>query len=262
MNDKAESFELTAPVDSLPVVNDPMQMLGAALDRGMSVADLGPLMDLVERDQANKARVAFMAAMADFQAVCPTIKKTKRADRYVYAPLDQVLRTIRPHLESNGLSIRFDTEMTDNSIITAICTVSHRNGHSEVSHFAAPIDSEMRVNDTQKVGSANSYARRYALMNALNLVASNEDDDGFTADLPPQSEKRKAEIAAREPQAPITSEQIAQLKLHAERLRKEVEDGKPVKRILNQVVFYVDNTAKLTKRDTADILARLDSEAE
>jgi hypothetical protein len=181
-----------------------MQMLGAALDRGMSVADLGPLMDLVERDQKNKARTAFMAAMADFQAACPTIKKTKRADRYVYAPLDQVLRTIRPHLESNGLSIRFDTEMTGDSVITVICTVSHRDGHCEVSRFAAPVDSEMRVNDTQKVGSANSYARRYALMNALNLVASDEDDDG---------------ACASEAEPTLTDEQVATLRDHTEALQ-------------------------------------------
>ena len=254
MNKPAESFELTAQVETLPVT-DPMQMLGAALDRGMSVADLGPLMDLVERDRANKATTAFMGAVADFQAACPTIKKTKRADRYVYAPLDQVLRTIRPHLQSSGLSVRFDTEMTGDSIITAICTVSHRDGHCEVSRFAAPVDSEMRVNDTQKVGSANSYARRYALMNALNLVASNEDDDGFTADLPPQTEEREAEIAAREKQAPMTSEQLAQLKMHAQRLRKLPNS----KRILNQVTFYIDDHKKLTERDTADILKRLDS---
>ena len=256
MNDTVEKFELTAPVETLPVATDPMQMLGAALDRGMSVADLGPLMDLVERDQANKARTAFMGAMADFQAACPTIKKTKRADRYVYAPLDQVLRTIRPHLESNGLSVRFDTEMTGNSVITAICTVSHRDGHSEVSRFAAPVDSEMRVNDTQKVGSANSYARRYALMNALNLVASNEDDDGFTADMPPVTPERQAEIDAREPQTPkITSEQLAALKMHAGRLRKLPNS----KRLLNQVVFYIDTYKKLSENDAKDILARLDS---
>ena len=262
MNDKAESFELTAPVETLPVSVNPMQMLGAALDRGLSVADLGPLMDLVERHEANQARKAFAAAMAQFQAACPTIKKTTRADRYVYAPLDEVLRTIRPHLDAAGLSIRFDTEMTGNSVITVTCTVIHRDGHSELSHFAAPVDEKMRVNDTQKVGSANSYARRYAVMNALALVASAEDDDGFGAGLKPDTPEREAEKTAREPQAPITSEQIAALKLHAERLRKAVADGKPVKRILNQVVFYVDNTAKLTKRDTADILQRLDSETE
>jgi hypothetical protein len=53
MNDKAtdtnpgpEVFELTPHVEALPAIN-PMQMLGAAIERGMSVADLGPLMDLV-----------------------------------------------------------------------------------------------------------------------------------------------------------------------------------------------------------------------
>lgn len=159
---------------------DPLQMLGQAIDRGISVAELGPLMDLIERDQANKARAAFSNAMADFQAHCPTILKSKRADRYNYAPLDEILRTIRPHLESAGLSVRFTTRM-DESSVTAICTVAHRDGHSEQSEFSAPVDKAMKVNATQQVGSANSYAKRYALCNTLNLVGSEFDDDGVAA---------------------------------------------------------------------------------
>jgi hypothetical protein len=169
---------------SLPTIEparpDPLAMLGQALERGLSIADLAPLMDLIERDQANKARAAFMAAMSRFQAHCPTIMKSRKADRYSYAPLDEVLRTIRPHLDACGLAVRFSTR-TDGPVITALCTVSHVDGHAETSEFAAPIDPLMKVNETQKVGSANSYAKRYALMNALNLVASDEDDDGYGA---------------------------------------------------------------------------------
>ena len=186
MNDTAENFELTAPVETLPVSVNPMQMLGAALDRGLSVADLGPLMDLVERDQANKARIAFMAAMADFQANCPTIRKVSTADRgkggkYTFAPFDEIMRTIRPHLKASELSIRFTTELTGESVITATCYLSHRDGHTESSTFAAPVDPNMRANDTQKMGSANSYAKRYCLNNILNLAGSDFDDDGSGA---------------------------------------------------------------------------------
>ena len=190
MNDTAENFELTAPVETLPVSVNPMQMLGAALDRGLSVADLGPLMDLVERDQANKARTAFMAAMADFQAACPTIKKTSSADRYNFAGLDEILRTIRPHLDAAGLSIRFDTELTGDTVITAICYVMHKDGHTQSNRFSAPIDRSLSkagkpmMNTLQQVGSARSYCKRYSLMDALNLVGSEFDDDGYGAATP------------------------------------------------------------------------------
>jgi len=207
--EKESTTELVAKQESVAPLRvttsqpDPMHMLGAAIERGMSVADLGPLMDLVERDQANKARTAFMAAMADFQAHCPTIKKTSKGDRYNFAGLDEVLRTIRPHLDAAGLSIRFDTELTGDSIITAYCYVMHRDGHTQKNQFAAPIDKAVSkqgnalMNATQQVGSARSYAKRYALMDALNLVGSEFDDDGVSAGAPvPTAEPATAEQLA------------------------------------------------------------------
>jgi hypothetical protein len=269
MNDTAESFELTpAGVETLPVANDPMSILASALERGIDTEQLSKLMDLQERYEANEARKSFFAAMVKFQAQCPAIKKTGKEakGRYTYPELDEVMRTIKPHMDECGLAVRFDTEMTGEMVITATCYVMHRDGHTQSNQFAAPIDQTKSaagnyiMNATQQVASARSYAKRYALFDGLNLVGTNFDDDGQCLD--DRYEKHDKVVAARQPQDPITSEQIAQLKLHAERLRKEVDDGKPVKRILNQVVFYVDSTAKLTKRDTADILQRLDSEAE
>ena len=184
-----------APVTQLPVLNPtPMDLMQSAIEKGVDPDQLEKLMALQERWQANEARRAFSHAMADFQARCPTIMKSKKADRYTYAPLDTVLKTIRPHLGSAGLSVRFSTMMTESTVITAICTVSHRDGHSEVSEFAACVDDKMHVNETQKMGSANSYAKRYALMNALNLVASDEDDDGYSAGTPMITDKQMIEL--------------------------------------------------------------------
>jgi len=159
----------------------PMQLMQAMIERGTTPDELEKMLSLQERWEANQARKSFAAAMAHFQANCPTILKSKKADRYSYAPLDEILRTIRPHLDSAGLSVAFNTSMKD-AVITAYCTVTHRDGHSVTSEFSAPVDPAMKVNETQKAGSANSYARRYALCNALNLVASNEDDDGYAAE--------------------------------------------------------------------------------
>lgn len=163
-----------------PVVATPMDLLAAAVAQDIDENKLEKLMELQERWEANLARKAFTAAMADFQANCPTIRKSGAADRYLYAPLDEVLRTIRPHLDAAGLSVRFNTETQDGAI-KAICTVSHRDGHEEISEFIAPVDPNMKVNASQRVGSANSYAKRYSLMNALNLVASEYDDDARLA---------------------------------------------------------------------------------
>jgi len=128
----------------------PMALMEAAIEKGVEPDQLSKLMDLQERYEANQARRAFANALADFQARCPTILKSKRADRYSYAPLDEVLRTIRPHLDAAGLSVRFSTILTKETVLTAICTITHRDGHSETSEFAACVDENMRVNDTTK----------------------------------------------------------------------------------------------------------------
>jgi len=150
---KAENVREIVPATT------PMQLLQAAVANNVDAAQLEKLMDLQERWEAGQARKAFAGAMATFQANCPTILKSKKADRYNYAPLDEILRTIRPHLDAAGLSVVFNTSMKD-AVITAYCTVQHIDGHSVTSEFSAPVDPAMKVNETQRAGSANSYAKR------------------------------------------------------------------------------------------------------
>ena len=188
----AENSENIAKI-SVPVT--PMEIMQRALESGIDADQLEKLLELQERWEAGQARKAFAAAISEFQARCPTVLKSAQADRYTYAPLDEILRTIRPHLSATGLSVRFSTELTANNVITATCFLSHKDGHTESSQFAAPVDPQMRVNETQKVGSANSYAKRYALLNALNLVASDrEDDDGAAAGTPLLTERQVAQL--------------------------------------------------------------------
>lgn len=176
-------------VRDLQPATTPMELMQAMIEKGTDPDQLEKMLALQERWEANQARKSFAAAMAQFQANCPTILKSKKADRYNYAPLDEILRTIRPHLDSAGLSVVFNTSMKD-SLVTAYCTVTHIDGHSVTSEFSAPVDPAMKVNETQKAGSANSYAKRYSLCNALNLVGSEFDDDGKSAGTEFISEKQ------------------------------------------------------------------------
>ncbi len=254
MNTKTKEITTAEP---LPVATpNPLMILDRAIEKGIDADQLEKLMVLQERWEANQARKAFDSAMADFQADCPIIPKTKQADRYTYAPLDTVLTTIRPHLKSAGLSVRFSTK-TDGPVITAICTVSHRDGHNEVSYFAAPVDDKMRVNDTQKMGSANTYAKRYALMNALNLAAGNEDDDGFSAGPVPldkeQIKGQKKERKSRKSQDPATKEQLAEIGDYIESLRDKPASAREV----TQLEYWIEHKDSMSKLDAAEILRRL-----
>lgn len=176
----AETKDLAEmPEGQAMVATNPMEMIAAALDKGMPPEVISQFMDLQDRWQANLAKVAFEHAMAKFQSLCPVIPKTEKGHNSKYAPYDTIMATIRPILDECGLSIRFNRGDIEAGQITVKCRVAHVDGHSEESQFTCPVDPKMSANDSQKVASANSYARRYAVTNALNL-ATGGDDDGRT----------------------------------------------------------------------------------
>ena len=107
-----------------------------------------------------------------------------------------------------------------------VCIVHHVEGHSERTAFPVPIDRAARMNDTQKVGSALTYGRRYALCAALGIVTAEEDDDAIaaapTAPVPQQAPSGSAPPAQTNG-APITDAQHRRLeaRIHALGLDRE-----------------------------------------
>ena len=184
---KQQAIIETLADDVTPITDTPTSVLKIIADSvaggTTDVAVLEKMFDLYERDEARKAEKLFDEALAEFQGTAKPIRRIKKADRFTYAPIEEIIRTIQGDLSANGLSVRFDTKFDSTGYITAFCTVSHVGGHKERSEFTCPVDKEnkQRINVAQQQASANSYARRYALSNALNLVYSDEDDDGGAA---------------------------------------------------------------------------------
>jgi len=170
---------------------NPLTMLAGALERGVDVSKLERLFDLAERHEREVQRKAFAAALSDFQGDVAPINDNKTAFvntsdggsySYTYADLDQIMATIRPTLKACGLSVTYDTAIAeDGRSIKSLCYVMHRGGHVEVRTFVCPVDEKLKINDSQKVGSANAYASRYNVTNALGLTTG-EDDDGAVGD--------------------------------------------------------------------------------
>lgn len=245
-----------ATVEPLPVAPNPLTILQGAIEKGIDAEQLSQLMDLQERYEANQARRAFAAAMADFQSVCPQIRKTGKESRgrYTYPKLDEIMKTIQPHMKDCGLSVHFDTEMTSELIVTATCFVTHRDGHTQSNQFAAPVDQTKSnagnyiMNSTQQTGSARSYAKRYALMDALNLVGFDIDDDAQCLD--DRAKNHEKAKAKRQPQNPATKEQLADLKDHLESGKLNVRDTE----------YIAANIDRLSKLDAAEILNTLKKE--
>lgn len=185
--------ESKAMTTAQPSQLTPMDIIDRMSERGVDIEQLKEAMALQERHEAREARKTYNAAINAFQAECPEIAKTGKTDRYRFPKFEIIMRTIKPYLVKHGLSVTFDTKTHEHGI-EAICTVAHVDGHSVQSSFSAPIDAKMVANATQKMGSANSYAKRYALLNALNLSTVDPDDDGGALNAEPITDEQVIEI--------------------------------------------------------------------
>lgn len=169
--------------------SDPYTLLAAALDKGVGPDVLEKFMDLQERYEKNQAAAAFAVAITKFQSIVHSIQKRRQATirskdeskqgyGYLFASFDDVLLQIGPALAECELAITFNTSCPKDmpGFLEVICNVRH-GIHVETSNYTLPIP-VMTVNDTQRFGAAVSYGKRYAIIAALNLVVTDQDDDG------------------------------------------------------------------------------------
>lgn len=179
---KAEIVPKQAEV-ARPVENNPQSMIMQAIDKNAPIETLERLFNLQERWEKSQAKKQYDLAMSAFQADVPSIPKSKiilDKDRVTvrskYAALDDIQNAIKAPLKNNGLSYNFDVKI-DEKFLTVECIIKHFSGHSERSSFAVPIGNETYMSDAQKYGARTTFAKRYALGNALGLTID-EDVDG------------------------------------------------------------------------------------
>lgn len=173
---------MTTELIERPATLSTLQTVGAMLAN----PDIDPdrakgFLDIYERLQATEAAEEFGHAMAVFQSKCPPIFKSRSIDLGggkgpTYAGLDDIMEVIKPILAECELSLSFSASVTDAGQMKVICSV-RRGRHVEHSEITLAVPSQMRVNDTQKMGAALSYAKRYALCAALNIIVTDEDND-------------------------------------------------------------------------------------
>ena len=123
-------------------------------------------------------------ALVAFQAEAPKLLKGNTAKAgsfsYKYVDLASVMDAIQPLLAKHGLSwSAFPTFGPDGS---PALRYQLRHSCGESVHDCMPL--LIQKNDPQGLGSGITYARRYALLSVLNLVAD-EDDDGAKASKQP-----------------------------------------------------------------------------
>ncbi|TPR12767.1 ERF family protein [Apilactobacillus timberlakei] len=126
-----------------------------------------------------KDKVEILKAFAKFQSQVESPKKDQDNPftKSKYAGLESVINAVTKGMKGTGLSFVQDFVQNDNPKILSVQTILlHDKGIITFSPINIPIEKA----NAQGIGSANTYARRYAL--STNLAITGEaDDDGNSA---------------------------------------------------------------------------------
>jgi hypothetical protein len=193
-----------------------VDLIRAVIDSGINAESVGVVERLValrEREQALAAEREFAAAFAKLQADMPQIVASKAvpdnsgAVRYTYAPYEEIMTKARATLTECGFGITFDTSIADGRV-TVTCTLIHSSGHSRSNKFQCRIGSgPPKASEAQGDGAATTYAKRFALCAALNIVVEQDDSDA----------RNEGDLTT------ITREQAADLRLRCEETTTDMQ---------------------------------------
>jgi hypothetical protein len=153
-----------------------------AMATGVSPEHLRELLAVRREWEADEARKAFNLSVSEFQRRAPIVAKADKAYDKEYARMDRIWREIRPLLTELGLSVTWQIcELKDGSLCHVEGQLRHRDGHGERLAMDVPVPELIKgQNKAQQMGSATTYAKRYALTGALGIVTG-DDDDGHRA---------------------------------------------------------------------------------
>lgn len=168
-----------------PAVMTPMEMVGRALEMGVTGDILKQMMDLRDREEDRLARLAFTRSVAAAKAELRPIMKTREVDytpngkprvNYRHEDLAGIEAQVTPILTTHGLSYRFESDNGPDRPITVTCVLEHVDGHSTRTPLSAGADNSGGKNSLQAIASAVTYLQRYTLKLALGLSVSHDDD--------------------------------------------------------------------------------------
>jgi len=117
------------------------------------------------------------------------IAKSNPSFKNKYAPLDEVLNTLRPILGKYGLAV-VQIPFSTAEYVSIITLLLHESGEWIETE---PLQMKLEKNTPQGVGSAVTYGRRYQISSVLGL-ASEEDDDGEANEQNKNKKGKKEEV--------------------------------------------------------------------
>lgn len=165
------------------------QLLDAATRADVDISKMERMFAMAEKMQADNARRAFMASMAEAQAEIEPVARNQRNSHTSskYSDLAAISKAITPIITKHGFSVDFSEEACERqNYIRVVCEVMHCDGHSKTKSLDVPLDTVGSGGKTNKTeiqgkGSTITYARRYLKLMAFD-VSTEDDADGNAPD--------------------------------------------------------------------------------
>jgi hypothetical protein len=149
-----------------------------ATDPLVDPAKLREILAVKQSWEADEARKAFSRAMSDFQNRCPIISKADTANGRGYARIDRLHRETRKLREECGFWFVWTVCEVTGELVHLEGILGHSGNHQMPIKQTIPLPDKISgTNAAQRAGSAQTYAKRYGELAALNIVTG-EDDDG------------------------------------------------------------------------------------
>ena len=164
-----------------------------------------------------------------------------------YVPLENVVEAITESASKNGLSFTQFPSSDEDGNVTVGTLVMHSSG--EWIEYD-PIKMKPVKNDPQSIGSAITYAKRYAL-SAIFGITSDQDDDGNEAT---QTKKQAPAKKKDEPVISIEKANYYLKEIATISAEKGKEDGSIVKWFLNHLGVVDYKMIKQSQIEDADML--------
>jgi len=210
-----EESMVPAVVGAKELAINPGDLIAQAVKSKLPVETIERLLAMRRELKAEWAKEQYHAALAVFQSEMPTITKTKAVMdrqgkvRYRYAPLESIVVQVKELLNKHGFAYSVETEQGQ-AHVTAIMSIHHVAGHSESTRLIMPIETDSYMTAPQRVGSALTYAKRYAFCDGFGIMTADEDDDANSKTTPedkPSSSEQKTVLDTEEKHPPKVSEQ-------------------------------------------------------
>jgi hypothetical protein len=205
----------------------------------------------------NATHPNLVTALTAVQGEMPTITKSETANvrtktggtyQYRYANLADIHAAVLPILARHGLAwITMPTLRTEGHRYVLVCELAHTSGESRTCEMPLP-----EACSAQELGSAITYARRYALC-AVVGIAPDEDDDGAAA---------PAAVAAPQQQRPAPQDHAPAARTRRQPAKKTTAAAQPqdIVKILNEAFRSSDRAWHVQTWTTAPRSAALPTE--